>query len=195
MKLSFGIAVMGLVAGISMAIFSMIYFNKKYEQSLSEVYVIKDNIPFVGTRGDAKENRPAEIKAVIEDFHNLFFSLPPDEKYIESQLKKAMYLVDATGIQQYNTLKEKSYFNMIVSTSSIITTVTDSIEVDYNEKKWTYYGTQKIERPSSITVRNLITTGKYQDVPRSDNNPHGVLLTRWKTIENKDLSYNEKHNY
>lgn len=195
MKLAFAIAVMGVLSGVIVSIFSTIYFYKKYEETTGKIYVIKDNIPMTATRESATENRPAEIRAVIDDYHNLFFSLAPDEKYIESQLKKAMYLIDASGIQQYNTLKEKSYFNSVISTSSVITTITDSIKVDFENRSWVYYGKQKIDRPSSVTIRDLITQGKYQQVPRTDNNPHGVLLTHWQTLENKDLSYNEKSNY
>jgi hypothetical protein len=43
-----------------------------------------------------------------------------------------------------------------------------------------------------ITIRSLITEGYLQDVPRTVNNPHGVLITNWKTIENKDISNEQK---
>ncbi|MEY2916394.1 MAG: conjugative transposon protein TraK, partial [Bacteroidota bacterium] len=59
-------------------------------------------------------------------------------------------------------------------------------------KKWIYMGKEKIERPSMITIRSLITEGYLQDVPRTINNPHGVLITNWKTIENKDISNEQK---
>lgn len=34
------------------------------------------------------------------------FTLAPDDKYIKYTMDKAMYLVDETGLAQYNTLKE-----------------------------------------------------------------------------------------
>ncbi|HWJ27348.1 MAG TPA: hypothetical protein VNS32_12455, partial [Flavisolibacter sp.] len=49
------------------------------------------------------------------------------------------------------------------------------------------FATQRIIRPSSITIRSLITEGFLRNVARSDNNPHGFLIERWTTIENKDL--------
>jgi hypothetical protein len=36
-------------------------------------------------------------------------------------------------------------------------------------------------------MRNLITEGFLRNVARSDNNPHGFLIEKWTTIENKDL--------
>ena len=43
-----------------------------------------------------------------------------------------------------------------------------------------------------ITVRSLITEGWLIDQPRTDNNPHGALITKWKTLENKDLQNEAK---
>jgi conjugative transposon TraK protein len=104
-----------------------------------------------------------------------------------------MYLVDESGVEQYNDLKEKGYFNSILSSSSVLTLQTDSVVLDMQGKHFHYYGKLKIDRRSSVVVRSLITEGYLKDIPRSENNPHGVLITQWKTIENKDLSNAEKN--
>ena len=31
--------------------------------------------------------------------------------------------------------------------------------------------------------------GEIENVPRTQNNPHGLLITNWRTLENKDLDY------
>jgi hypothetical protein len=49
------------------------------------------------------------------------------------------------------------------------------------------YGTIKITRPNSIVTRSLITQGYLRNVSRSDHNPHGFLIERWETLENKDI--------
>ena len=36
-------------------------------------------------------------------------------------------------------------------------------------------------------VPDIITVGKLRNVPRTQNNPHGLLITNWRTLENKDL--------
>lgn len=171
---------------VSIAAFS--YAAKMISSEKNQIYVLDNNIPLVAVRTKVQDNRPAEYKASIETYHDLFFSLPPDNEYIQKQLNKAMFLIDATGLAQYNTLKEKGYFSGLISTSSIITCTKDSIVLDLNTKEWRYYGKEKIERPSTITIRSLVTSGRLQDVTRTENNPHGVLLTNWKTIENKDIS-------
>lgn len=104
-----------------------------------------------------------------------------------------MYFVDETGVGQYNNLKEKGYFNSILSSSSVLSIQTDSIILVQN--RFRYYGKQKIDRRSATITRSIITEGELIDIPRSENNSHGVLITNWKTIENKDLSNVSKNTF
>lgn len=97
--------------------------------------------------------------------------------------------------KQYNNLKEKGYFNTILASSATVTIMTDSIKVDMNNLSFEYYGIQRIERETSILKRQLVTTGKLRQIPRTENNPHGLIITDWKTILNKDLDYKVKKNF
>jgi conjugative transposon TraK protein len=191
-KLAFAVSIGAFVSSIIISTLAFSYASKMITQEKKQIYVLNNNIPLVATRSNIEDNREAEYKAHISAFHDFFFSFPPDNDYISSQLKKAMYLIDASGVQQYNSLKEKGFFTSVVSTSSTITTQMDSIKLDLNSMHWIYYGKQKIDRPSMITVRSLVTEGYVKDIPRSFNNPHGVLITNWKTIENKDIQSNAK---
>ena len=194
-KLTLYVSIASFVTAIIICTIGFGYTKKMIAQERNQIYVIDNNIPLVATRTNIEDNREAEYKADIEAFHDLFFSLPPDNDYIEQRLSKAMFLIDATGVEQYNTLKEKGYYANIISSSSMITCTKDSILINMNTKKWTFYGKEKIERPSTITIRSLVTEGYFQDVQRTENNPHGVLITQWKTIENKDLSNETKKLY
>ena len=191
-KLSLAVSFGAFITAIIICTISFSYARRMINEEKRQIYVLNNNIPLVATKENVLDNRQAEYKAHIAAFHDFFFSYPPDNEYIESQLKKAMYLVDASGAQQYNTLKEKGFFNTIVSTSSTITLSMDSISLDMNSMHWVYYGKEKIDRPSMTVVRSLVTEGNIKDIPRSFNNPHGALITNWKTIDNKDLSSNAK---
>jgi conjugative transposon TraK protein len=191
-KLSLAVSFGAFITAIIICTISFSYARKMINEEKRQIYVLNNNIPLVATKENVLDNRQAEYKAHIAAFHDFFFSYPPDNEYIESQLKKAMYLVDASGAQQYNTLKEKGFFNTIVSTSSTITLSMDSISLDMNSMHWVYYGKEKIDRPSMTVVRSLVTEGNIKDIPRSFNNPHGALITNWKTIDNKDLFSNAK---
>jgi|TARA_R110002049_G_scaffold223441_4_gene395114 conjugative transposon TraK protein len=161
------------------------YAFKQVSNARQSIYILDNDVPILAKQTNMQMNRPAEYKAAIDLFHSLFFSLTPDDKHIEYQMNKAMYFIDESGVGQYNNLKEKGYFNSIMSSSSVLTVQTDSIVVDNN--RFTYYGKQRIERRSATITRSLVTEGVLVDIPRSENNSHGVLITNWKTIENKDL--------
>lgn len=49
-------------------------------------------------------------------------------------MNKAMYLVDETGLAQYNTLKEKGFYSNILGTSAVFSIYCDSIAFD--KGKW-----------------------------------------------------------
>jgi conjugative transposon TraK protein len=160
------------------------------------VYVLDANsTPVLARQTDVQMNRGAEYRSDIIRFHTLFFTLTPDDKYIEYQMKQAMYLVDESGALQYNNLKEKGFFNSILSSSAVLTITTDSVYLDMPHKYFRYYGKQKIDRRSSTLTRSLVTEGYLKDLDvRSDNNPNAVLITQWKTLENKDLDNVQKNN-
>jgi len=171
------------------------YAYRQVSDARKSIYILSNGIPLQANQTDMQVNRPAEYRADIDLFHSLFFSLTPDDKYIEYQLKKAMYLVDESGADQVNNLKENGFFNSVLSSSSVITLQSDSISLDMAKRYFRYYGKLKIDRRSSTVIRSLITEGYLKDIPRSDNNPHGVLIVNWKTLENKDLENVQKNTF
>ena len=152
-------------------------------------------VPILVKQTDMSETFDVEAKSDIEMFHNLFFTLAPDDNYIQYTMKKAMYLIDETGLAQYNALKEKGFYNNVIGTSTICSIFCDSIKLNTDSLTFTYYGRQRIERRTSILMRQLVTAGKLRKVPRTENNPHGILITNWRTLLNKDLSETAKSNY
>jgi conjugative transposon TraK protein len=185
-----------VMAGIIVLIVSFFAYRQVADARKS-VYVLDANsVPLLARQTNLQMNRAAEYRSHVNLFHSLFFSLTPDDKYIEYQMKKAMYLVDESGALQYNNLKEKGFFNSILSSSAVLTLQTDSIFIDEARKYFRYYGRQKIDRRSSTIIRSLVTEGYLKDLEiRSDNNPHAVLITRWKTLENKDLENVQKNSF
>jgi conjugative transposon TraK protein len=194
-RLALFIALGSFITSIIISVIVSVSAYKQVSSARENIYILDNNVPIVAKQTNMQLNRPAEYRAHIDLFHSIFFSLTPDDKYIEYQMKRAMYLVDESGALQYNNLKEKGFFNSILSSSSVLTLQTDSIQVDIINKRFVYYGKQIIDRRSSTVTRSLITTGNLKDIPRSDNNSHGVLITNWKTLENKDLSNVQKNQF
>jgi conjugative transposon TraK protein len=137
---------------------------------------------------DVEANEEIEAKSHINMFHSLFFTLPPDDEFIKNNISKSMYLIDESGLKQYNNLKEQGFYNTILANSMFLTIKTDSIDMNLSEPmQFTYFGTQRIERQTSIIKRRIITSGYLRKVQRSDNNPHGIIITNWKTLKNEDI--------
>ena len=157
-----------------------------------KVYLLEGTTPILIDGVAVDEAFDVEAKSHIELFHHLFFTLAPDDNYIDYTIKKALYLIDETGKAQYNVLKEKGFYNNIVGTSSVSSIFCDSIKFDKSTMEWTYYGRQRIERRTSILIRQLVTTGKLIRVLRTDNNPHGLMITNWNTVLNKDIEQRQK---
>ena len=160
-----------------------------------KVYVLDGNVPILVQRTTMDETLDVEAKSHVELFHHLFFTLAPDDKYINYTMEKAMYLVDETGLAQFNALKEKGFYNNIMGTSAVFSIFCDSITFDKQQMTFTYYGRQRIERRTNILMRKLVTAGELKRVPRTENNPHGLLITNWRTLLNQDLEQKQKTMY
>ncbi|KXO15106.1 conjugative transposon protein TraK [Prevotella bivia] len=165
------------------------YGAKVLSEERNQVYVLDGDIPFLAQRSQEEANFIMEAKAHIQLFHQYFFTLPPDDDYIKWTLGKAMYMADGTAIKQKQAMEENGFFSDIVSSSATCTIMCDSIKLDEHSRKFTYYGTQSIRRRTKKIRRTLITTGALENVPRTQNNPHGLLITHWRTLKNIDLEY------
>ncbi len=186
-KLATIVSVLALIAAVIIVIFTLLISSKQLHESRKSIYVLANGVPVSAEHRYSDDTRDIEYKSHIEKFHNLFFTITPDNEFIEKNIAKAMYLIDESGIQQYNTLKEKGFYSQIMSASAVLTLIPDSVVVDYKNRYFRYYGKQKIDRKSSTSTRSLITEGYLKDIPRSENNPHGLLILNWRTIENKDI--------
>ena len=149
-----------------------------------KVYVLDGNVPILVSQTTMEETLDVEAKSHVEMFHHYFFTLAPDDKYIRE-----------TGLAQYNTLKEKGFYSNILGTSAVFSIFCDSIRFDAAKMEFTYYGRQRIERRSNILMRELVTAGQLKRVPRTENNPHGLLIVNWRTLLNKDIEQKTKNNY
>ncbi len=179
-----------LVLGcISLAAYALYTSNKAFSESQQRIFILANGKALEAYAADRKDNVPVEARDHVKMFHHYFFTLDPDDKVIQSNITKALYLADASAKQQYDNLKENSYYTNIISGNISQEIQSDSITINTNSYPYyfQYKGQQKIVRPSTIVTRSLITEGYLRNVSRSDNNSHGFLIERWKTLENKDI--------
>jgi conjugative transposon TraK protein len=162
---------------------------KETSEAQSRIYVLANGKALQAFAADRKDNIPVEARDHVKMFHQYFFSLDPDEKVIQSNINKALYLADASAKKVYESLKENNYYTEIISGNISQQITVDSVLINIASYPFYFkcYATEQITRPSTITTRSLLTEGYLRNVSRSDNNPHGFLIERWNTIENKDI--------
>lgn len=104
-------------------------------------------------------------------------------------MRKALYLADESAKRQYDNLRENGYYANVISGNVNQEILIDSIRIDVD--RYPFYfrcnAIQKIIRTTSTVTRTLVTEGYLRNVQRSDHNPHGFLIERWNTIENRDI--------
>ncbi|MES2107925.1 MAG: conjugative transposon protein TraK [Bacteroidota bacterium] len=155
----------------------------------SKVYILYNGKVLEAMEADRKDNVAVEARDHVKTFHELFFTLDPDDKVIQSNLTKALYLADESAKKEYDNLSENGYYaNVIAGNISQLIKI-DSVSVDLRNYPYAFkcYATQSIIRTTSTVTRSLVTEGELRNVSRSDNNPHGFLIQRWETLENKDI--------
>ncbi|HTR29910.1 MAG TPA: conjugative transposon protein TraK [Puia sp.] len=178
-----------IVGCILFSAFVFIKAAQMVEASQSRVYILASGKALEAFASDRKENLPVEARDHIATFHQDFFSMDPDEKVINANITKALYLADASAQHLYENLKESGYYGNIISANISQRISIDSISLDMNTYPFHFrcYATQTITRTTSITTRDLVSEGWLRNTSRSDHNPHGFLIERWAIVENKDL--------
>jgi conjugative transposon TraK protein len=170
-----------------------IYFSfAAYQKASAHIYVLANGKALEAIAADRKDNIPVEARDHIKMFHHYFFTLDPDEKVIQGNISKALYLADETARNQYNDLKEKSYYNNLISGNISQTITVDSIQLNMNSYPYAFkcFAIERLIRSTSTIHKLLVTQGSLRNVSRSDNNPHGFLIEHWETLANRDTSIN-----
>jgi conjugative transposon TraK protein len=183
-------SIMFLVACTLVSIFVSYKSYELASNTGKKIYILANGKALEAFSAERKDNIPVEARDHVKMFHHYFFTLDPDDKVIQVNINKALYLADATAKQQYDDLKENGYYSSLISGNISQQIEPDSITISIDS--YPYYfrfkGMQTIVRPTTITTRTLVTEGFLRNVSRSDNNPHGFLIEKWRTIENKDIS-------
>ncbi|MEO8405031.1 MAG: conjugative transposon protein TraK [Chitinophagaceae bacterium] len=179
-----------LLASVLITLFTMYKSYQLVSGAQQKVFILANGKALEAYSADRKDNVPVEARDHVNMFHHYFFSLDPDEKVIQSNIVHALYLADGSAKQQYDNLKENGYYTNLIAGNISQEITADSIDINTNVYPYyfRYKGQQKIIRPTTIVTRNIITEGYLRNVTRSDNNPHGFLIEKWKTIDNSDIN-------
>lgn len=177
-----------IIANIAITCFGIYKSYEAVRYERQHIYILANGKALEAFSAGRKDNVPVEARDHIRTFHEYFFSLDPDDKVIQANINKALYLADESAKTQFDNLKENGYYSSLISGNISQEITVDSIILDIDQEPIYFrcFATQKLIRSTSTTYRNLLTEGYLRNVSRSDNNPHGFLIERWRTLANSD---------
>ncbi len=183
-----------ILACVGISCFAICKSYQSSDNYKNHIYILANGKALEAYAADRKDNIPVEIRDHVRMFHHYFFTLDPDDKQIQAGITKALYMADESAKKAYDDLKEVGYYNNLVSGNISQAISVDSVQVDMNQYPFYFkcLATEKLVRSTSTVTRSLVTQGYLRNVSRSDNNPHGFLIEKWETLENKDLSTQNK---
>lgn len=184
-----GFTFLVVVCSILLSAFTLYKSYQLVARVQSKIYILANGKALEAFASERKDNIPVEARDHVKSFHEYFFTLDPDEKVIQTNVTKALYLADASAKRAYDNLKENGFYANIISGNISQRIAVDSVLVDINQYPYYFrcYATQTIVRTTSTVSRSLVTEGYLRNVSRSDNDPHGFLIERWITVDNRDI--------
>jgi len=165
------------------------------EKQRQKIYVLDNGKSLMlALAQDATINRPVEAREHVRRFHELFFTLAPDKNAIESNMKRAFNLADRSAFDYYKDLSEKGYYNRIISGNVQQRIEVDSVQCDFDTYPYAVktFARQFILRSSNVTERNLVTSCFLVNSVRSDSNPQGFNMEKFRVLENRDIQVVER---
>jgi len=179
-----------LIANVITVCVYAYFCESRVRRAENRVLVLLNGKIVDATNSSRSENLLVEVKDHIRTFHEYFFTLSPDEKLIQGNITKALYLADGSAKAAYDNLKEGNYYSNIIAgnVNQVITVDSIVVNTNINPMYFRFYGKQEITRPTTVTTRSLVTEGYLRPVTRSERNSHGLLIEKWATLSNEDLT-------
>jgi conjugative transposon TraK protein len=177
-----------IAAAMAICCYTVTESYRMVSRAQGRIYLLANGKALSALSAERKDNVDVEARDHIKMFHYYFFTLDPDDKVIDSNIRQALYLADGTAEKQYEDLKEDGYYSSVIAGNISQQVSIDSIQLNLQSYPYyfKYYATEKIIRPTAIVTRSLITEGYLRNVSRSENNAHGFLIERWRILENQD---------
>ncbi|MBS1655598.1 MAG: conjugative transposon protein TraK, partial [Bacteroidetes bacterium] len=85
---------MVILACSFVTVYGLYITNQSITDSGKRVYILANGKALEAFAADRKDNIPVEAKDHIKTFHQYFFTLDPDDKVIQANISKALYLAD-----------------------------------------------------------------------------------------------------
>ena len=103
-----------VICNVVTVLFAFVYTKMFVAKQSERIYALEGKASLMMALGqNVKENREAEAKAQLEEFHNLFFAVNPDALETRYNMQKAMKMSDASVANKYQQLETKGYYRQV----------------------------------------------------------------------------------
>ena len=157
------------------------------EKQRQKIYVLDQGKSLLlALQTDAILSKDVEIRDHVTRFHELMFTLSPQKQTIQENLDRAFNLADRSAFDYSQDLAEKGYYSRIVSANISQQMMVDSVKIVSSSYPWQVrtYVRQYVVRESKVSLYSFVSTCQVIEGRRSDANPHGLLIERFKVISN-----------
>jgi len=141
---------------------------------------------------DANQNKSAEVKAQVRNFHTVLYNITPNPKTIKENIETTLLMGDGS-VKALLDKRGDSYYKKLIASEVEVKYEHDSIQVNVNvyPYKAVQFGKEVIQSNVGFVVKNLITSCELKDVARTDINPHGLLISNFNVIKNERQEFIE----
>jgi len=180
MSLLFCVAVMVVAMHMVTKGKGKIYITNGYGNTLS------------GYQIAANQNRRAEVKAQVRNFHTLLYDISPNPEEIKKNLDAVMLIGDAS-VKAFLDKRGDQYYKKLISSNVEIKYSMDSIKVDMYSYPYRamQYGKETVQTPAGSLLKKLVTKLDLREVKRTEINPHGLLVGNFEILKNGRIEYIE----
>ena len=157
------------------------------ERQREKIYVLDQGKSLLlALQTDAVMSKELEIKDHVSRFHELMFTLSPQKKTIQENLDRAFNLADKSAYEYSQDLAEKGYYSRLVSANISQQMIVDSVVFQGNGYPYQVktFARQYVVRESNISEYSFVSECQLINSSRSDVNPHGLLIEKFKVTEN-----------
>ena len=155
------------------------------EKQRQKIYVLDQGKSLLlALQTDAILSKDVEIRDHVTRFHELMFTLSPQKQTIQENLDRAFNLADRSAFEYSQDLAEKGYYARLVSANISQQMIVDSVKFVSNSYPYQVrtYARQYVVRESTVSQYSFVST--CHNAGRSDVNPHGLIIEKFKVIKN-----------
>ena len=157
------------------------------EKQRQKIYVLDQGKSLLlALQTDAILSKDVEIRDHVTRFHELMFTLSPQKQTIQENLDRALNLADRSAFEYSQDLAEKGYYARLVSANISQQMIVDSVKFVSNSYPYQVrtYARQYVVRESTVSQYSFVSTCQLINAGRSDANPHGLIIEKFKVIKN-----------